>query len=74
MELPEFARLRLLDGPKIEKQPFRVHGTPEEEAADEAAWAESFAKSRDLLARMAVEADEEDRLGLTVPLDMILRG
>jgi len=58
--------------PPIEPEPFRKFGTAEEEAADEAAWATSFARSHDMLARMAQEAAEEDRKGLTVPLDTIL--
>lgn len=36
---------------------------------DERRWAESFAKSGDLLARMAAEATADDEAGLTEPLD-----
>jgi len=43
--------------------------TPED-AADEARWAESFAKSQDLLARLAREALEEHHAGLTEDLDL----
>ena len=57
--------------PSTELEPFRVHGTPEEEAADEAAWAERFDKSGDLLEKMAAEADEDHALGRTVPLDTL---
>ena len=69
MDLPEFAKARLLEG---EDEPFRKFGTAEEEAADERAWADRFAASKDLLASMADEAAEERRNGLTVPLDTLL--
>jgi len=66
LNLPEFVRLRLL-----EFSGFRKFGTPEEEAADELAWAERFEASGDLLEKMAAEADEEHRQGLTVPLETL---
>ena len=40
-----------------------------EEIEDEARWDAAFARSPDLLERMAAEADEEDRQGLTQELD-----
>ena len=36
---------------------------------DEARWAASFAKSPDVLERLAAEAEQEDRAGLTEALD-----
>ena len=57
--------------PSTDAEPFREHGTPEEEAADEAAWAERFEKSGDLLEKMAAEADEEHVMGRTVPLETL---
>ena len=63
LELPEFARLRLLDGGRSRK-----FGTPEEESADEAEWEARFAATGDLLERLAAEADEERARGRTVPL------
>jgi len=69
--LPEFARLRLLEGPEVRPRAFRKFGTAEEEAADEAEWAERFQASGELLERMAAEADEEHRLGLTVRLETL---
>jgi len=72
MALSEFARLRLLETDEAQNAPFREFGTPEEEAADEAAWAERFAKSGDLLDRLAAEAREDRRQGRTVPLEDLL--
>ena len=43
--MPEFARLRLLEGPEVRPRAFRKFGTAEEEAADEAEWAERFQAS-----------------------------
>ena len=40
-----------------------------EEIEDEARWDAAFARSHDTLARLAAEADEEDRKGLTKELD-----
>ena len=40
-----------------------------EEIEDEARWDDSFARSHDVLERLAAEADEEDRQGLTQELD-----
>lgn len=68
MELPEFARLRLLSE-YPEHETIRKFGTPEEEAADDRAWDEQFAASGDLLERLAAEADEEHAQGRTVPLE-----
>jgi hypothetical protein len=42
--------------------------------ADEAAWEASFAKSKDVLERMAQAAIEEIERGETRPLDEILEG
>ncbi len=42
---------------------------PEDEAADEARWAESFARSQDMLAAMADEALRDLEAGLTDELD-----
>ena len=40
-----------------------------EEIEDEARWDAAFARSPDTLARLAAEAEEEDRKGLTKELD-----
>ncbi len=40
-----------------------------EEIEDEARWDAAFARSHDLLAQLAAEAEEEDRKGLTKELD-----
>ncbi len=40
-----------------------------EEIEDEARWDEAFSRSLDVLERLAAEADEEDRAGLTEELD-----
>ena len=40
-----------------------------EEIEDEARWDAAFARSPDVLERLAAEADEEDRLGRTEELD-----
>lgn len=40
-----------------------------EELEDEARWNVAFAASHDVLERLAAEADEEDRKGLTEELD-----
>ena len=66
LELPEFARMRLLEGAG-----FRKFGTAEEETADEADWEARFAASGDLLERLAAEADEEHAKGRTVPLETL---
>jgi len=71
LALPEFARLRLLQGPDVRPTAFRKVGTAEEEAADEAEWTRRFEASGDLLERMAAEADEEHRQGVTVPLESL---
>ena len=71
MALPDFARLRLLERPGVRPRAFRKFGTAEEEAADEAEWEARFQASGDLLEKMAAEADEEHRLGLTVPLETL---
>jgi hypothetical protein len=41
-----------------------------EELESERRWDHLFARSQDVLARMAEEADEEYRAGLTEPLDV----
>ena len=71
MALPDFARLRLLEGPGVGPTAYRRFGTAEEEAADEAEWTARFQATGDLLERLATEADEEHRLGLTVPLETL---
>ena len=43
-----------------------------EEVAEEKKWADSFARSQDLLAKMAAEALEEHRQGKTRPLEELL--
>ena len=40
-----------------------------EEIEDEARWDAAFARSHDVLERLAAEAEEEDRRGLTEELD-----
>lgn len=45
------------------------HIDPEAEAAEDARWDESFAKSQDLLTKLAREARAEDRAGLTEEFD-----
>lgn len=40
-----------------------------EEIEDETRWAAAFARSPDVLERLAAEAEEEDRQGLTEELD-----
>lgn len=40
-----------------------------EELEDEQRWDEAFARSADALAKLAAEAEEEDRQGLTEELD-----
>ena len=40
-----------------------------EEIEDEARWDEAFSRSLDVLERLAAEAEEEDRAGLTEELD-----
>jgi hypothetical protein len=40
-----------------------------EELEDNARWKKAFSKSQDALAKLAAEAMEEDRKGLTKPLD-----
>ncbi len=67
LDLPEFAKLRLL-----ESAAFRKFGTDEEEAADELAWMGRFAASKNLLAKIAGEAAKERRTGLTAPLDSLV--
>lgn len=42
------------------------------ELADDKRWDDAFARSQDVLARLAAEALEEDRRGLTLPLDKVL--
>ena len=39
------------------------------EIADETCWDEAFERSHDVLERMAMQAEQEDRLGKTQPLD-----
>jgi hypothetical protein len=71
MALPDFARLRLLAVPEVRPKAFRKFGTADEKAADEAEWAARFQATGDSLGRMAAEADEEYRLGLTVPRETL---
>ena len=40
-----------------------------DELDDQARWTEQFAHSHDLLAKLALEALEEHKAGLTLPLD-----
>ena len=40
-----------------------------EEIADERRWQAAFARSADTLEQLAAEAEQEDRAGLTEPLD-----
>ena len=65
---------------KLEKAIAQVKQLPEEqqnaiaaiileEIEDEARWDAAFARSHDVLARLAVEAEEEDRRGQTRDLD-----
>lgn len=64
----------------LEKAVARVKQLPEdqqnaiaalilEEIEDEARWDAAFARSPDILTRLAAEAEEEDRKGLTEDLD-----
>ena len=41
-----------------------------DEIASEALWDGAFAQSQDLLERMAAQADQEERKGTTMPLDL----
>jgi len=65
---------------KLEKAIAQVKQLPEEqqnaiaaiileEIEDEARWDAAFARSHDVLARLAAEAEEEDRRGQTRDLD-----
>ncbi len=47
----------------------RITIEPVDIAADEAAWDEQFARSQDVLKRMALRAIEEDEAGLTEDFD-----
>lgn len=41
-----------------------------DEIANEALWDDAFAQSQDLLERLAAQADQEDRNGTTLALDL----
>ena len=55
----------------VEKNNCKEYLSTEEEDADECAWAKQFKKSDDFLKHLALEARDERRQKMTVPLETI---